>query len=109
MFFRMSTQSLERRQSMMPLFEFPEHAAESFWLVLCLRNAHARAMTSYDEPWRTWAGNHRLNHRCFASHWGGYWLSSIYMIIRLTIASIDGEDFSVACVGSRFNVAPTET
>ena len=30
------------------------------------------------------------------------------MIIRLTIASVDGEDFPVACVGSRFNVAPTE-
>ena len=34
------------------------------------------------------------------------WLS---VINRLTIASIDGEDFPVACVGSRFNVAPTET
>ena len=26
-----------------------------------------------------------------------------------TIASIDGEDFIVACVGSRFNVAPIDT
>ena len=34
------------------------------------------------------------------------WLS---VIIRLTIAAIGGEDFPVACVGSRFNVAPTET
>ena len=31
------------------------------------------------------------------------------MIIRLTIASIDGDDFTVACVGSRFTVAPTDT
>ena len=30
------------------------------------------------------------------------------MIIRLTIASIDGEDFTVASVGSHCNVAPTE-
>ena len=33
------------------------------------------------------------------------WLS---VIIRLTIASIDGEDFTVASVGSHCNVAPTE-
>ena len=31
------------------------------------------------------------------------------MIIRLRQLHIDGEDFPVACVGSRFNVAPTET
>ena len=49
---------------MMPLFEFPEHTPEIFG---GLFYAYARAMTSYDEPWRTRAGNHRLNHRCFAS------------------------------------------
>ena len=35
-------------------------------------------------------------------------LGWLYVIIRLTIVLIDGEDFSEACVGSRFNVAPTE-
>ena len=52
--FRTTTQSLEKRQSMMPLiFEFPKHFG--------LFYVHARTMTSYDEPWRTLAGNHRLN------------------------------------------------
>ena len=36
MFFRTSTQSLEKRQSMMPLFEFPEHIPEKF--VACARD-----------------------------------------------------------------------
>ena len=52
-------------------------------------------MTSYDEPWRTLAGNHKLNNRFLASHW-----------VASTIASIDGESH-LAIVGSRFNVAPT--
>ena len=30
MFFRTSTESLEKRQSMMALFEFPEHIPEKF-------------------------------------------------------------------------------
>ena len=63
MFFCTSTQSLEKRQSMMPLFEFPQHVPEK--LLACF-------MTSYDEPWRTRAGNRRLNNRFFASHWRGY-------------------------------------
>ena len=53
MFFRTFSQSLEKRQSMMLLFEFPEHSGNFGGLFY----AHACAMTSYDEPWRTLAGN----------------------------------------------------
>ena len=37
MFFRTFTESLEKRQSMMPLFEFPEHVPEK--LLACFTRA----------------------------------------------------------------------
>ena len=40
MFFRTSTQSLEKRQINMPLFEFPEHAPEKF--LACFMRMRAR-------------------------------------------------------------------
>ena len=51
MYFRTSTQSLEKRQSMMPLFEFPKHVLEKF--LACFMRMRTR-----------W--HHMMNH-------GGLW------------------------------------
>ena len=49
MFFCTSTHYIEKRQSMMRLFEFPEHTPEK---ILVCYYAHVRVMTRCEETWR---------------------------------------------------------
>ena len=55
MFFRTSIQSLEKRQSMMPLFEFLEHAPEKF--LACFMRVRAN-----DVIWWTVEDSGRESH-----------------------------------------------
>ena len=67
---------------------FPEHVAEFFFACFY---AHARVMTQSEEPWRNRAGNHRLK-RIHSLQVIGVSICDNY---TSTIASIDGEDFTV--------------